>query len=182
MIPGAPRSSPPVRTRTRVGARDFLALPPQRYALGPAVYARVEAAAAQGLPRPSALALSPLHIEQHELLPLVRGGADVRRFIAAVAGQEQIEVVGVVGGVFARSRDHAPRPTLVTFLEWPDGYWWMAARPMDQRRLDPARPAEIRHAGERWPRPGGLGGWWSLTRVEGLVLRRTVDGADGPEG
>jgi hypothetical protein len=65
------------------------------------------------------------------------------------------------------------------FIEWPDGAWWLWARPLRDRVIRDDLPPEIRAAWDGWPRPSGLGGFWTRARVEGLRLQReTVDGAD----
>lgn len=156
-----------------MGPRSFTRFPVEEEAIGPSVLALVEEAAAKGPPRPAVLGLGPEHVEQYDLLPLLRAKADVHRFVAAVAGQEGLEAVGLVGtlGVRFGGRRNKPQAALVVFFEWSDGRWWSAVRPLHERKLRDDWPALIRTAEEGHPRPGGLGGWWSRARFEGLRLQ-----------
>ena len=169
----------PVRTRSTVGPRDLSRHPRDPAALGFVLAEVVEAAAAKGPPRPAILGFSGTHVEQHDLPPLVAQKADIHRFIAAVAGQEGMEAVAVVGTLGVRKGRGEAQPGLVVFIEWPDGAWWLWARPLRDRAIRDDLPPEIRAAWDGWPRPSGLGGFWTRARVEGLRLQReTVDGAD----
>ncbi|MCB9743948.1 MAG: hypothetical protein H6741_35510 [Alphaproteobacteria bacterium] len=161
-----------LRTRASIGPRDPEALPEAPEALGGSLMSRVEAAVERGLPRPVALGISPTHVEQFDLVPLLKAQADLHRFVSAVAGQEGMEVVALLGtfGVrFGRVRE--PRCSVICFLEWPDGAWWSALRPLDDKALREDWPAVVRSAWEGYARPGGLGGWWARSRREQLKLR-----------
>lgn len=163
----------PTRTRTTFGPRDLRRFPVEPTELGPKLFAIVEEAAQRGLPRPVILGFSAETVEQHELLPIARAGGDVHRFVAAVAGQEGVQAVALAGAVMVRfARDPAQtRAAVMVFVEWPDGRWWSALRILQDRRLVDEHPAIVRSAWAGHPRPGGLGGWWSRARVEGLRLQ-----------
>lgn len=170
----------PVRTRTTYGPRDLARFPTSPQALGPKLWDIVEEAAHRGLPRPVILGFSAETVEQHDILPIVRGGGDVHRFIAAVAGQPGMEAVALAGAVSVRFPREPQRQqgAVLAFIEWPDGSWWSALRLLQDRQLIADQPAIVRSAWERLPRPGGLGGWWSRSRVEGLQLHMAPALAD----
>jgi hypothetical protein len=163
----------PIRTRMSYGPRDEAVYPSDDdTALGEALLQRVEQSCVDGkLPRPVVLAFRGEVLERFDLPPVARSGADVHRFIGAVAGQEGVECVAVAGTLGLRRGGKDSGPGLVVFLEWPDNRWWSAVRPVPRRELDEAMPSVRRHADEGYPRPGGLGGWWSRSRFEGLKLR-----------
>ena len=173
----------PVRTRGTVGPRDPARFPADDKAIGPCLYGLVEAALThKGLPRPAVLGLGTDHVEQYDLLPVVRCGADPHRFIAAVAGQDQLRLVALVGGVSMRARGRPPQQALLAFLEWPDGRWWSGLRPLHEQGLREDWPMQVRCAEDGDPRPPGLGGWWSRARFEQLRLRPAEDGPQAGMG
>ncbi len=168
----------------RVGSslRDPDRYPYDDEPLGRSLLARAMELLERGTPRPTVLAFSEDQLWWYDLVPAIKMGADVGRLIAAVAGQDDVDCVGVVGVLNVRIGPTEPFPACVVFLEWPDGRWWSVMQPLRKRgdgRLEPrpgGEPME-RAAVEGWPRPGGLGGWWTRHRVEGLKLRvkRTDD-------
>jgi hypothetical protein len=163
-----------VRTRISIGPRDPQRFPGEDDDLGRSLLALVEGAIEeQGkLPRPSLLAFRPEQVEQYDLRPVVKSDADVHRFISAVAGQPGIEAVSLLGVLGVRfGRAPMPTPAVVAFVEWPDCRWWSAVRPLEERALREDWPALLRSAVEGYPRPGGMGGWFSRARREQLQLR-----------
>ena len=122
-------------------------------------------------------------VERYDLPGIVQSGGDVHAFTAAVAGQAGVEVVAIVGvlGV-ARGRDRERLPGLCVFVEWPDGRWWNALRIVRDASLHEEMPVMIRTADEGYPRPGGLGGWWSRSRFQGLSLRISRSGGQAGAG
>jgi hypothetical protein len=172
----------PIKMRIGGAERD-----PERYpldddALGRALLGRVEVVLAKGIPRPTVLAFTADQVWWYDLGPAVKMKADIHRLIAAIAGQDEIDCVAVVGVLKVRVSRGKHFPGAVAFLEWPDGRWWSSMQPLrsvGQRKLEPVPQAEVieRNAVDGWPRPGGLGGWWSRARREGLKLRvqRTGD-------
>jgi hypothetical protein len=165
-----------LRTRVSQAARD-----PERFptesdeALGQALLARVEALVAESkLPRPALLLFGPEQVTQVDLLPVQQTGANMHRFIAACTRVDlEVDVVALVGVMGLRlSRDSKQSiPAAMVFLERPDCRWWSAQRVLKEKKLSDELPARLRSAEEGWPRPGGLGGWWSRGRYEGLQLK-----------
>lgn len=176
MIPARFPVPLPVRVRIRTGARDPERLPSDDDALGPALLRILERATEQGkgLPAPAALVFFADQVQQADVRPLAKSKGDVHRFVASMTAQDDVLAVGIAGTIKLRWRkDLEPMPSLAVFLEWPDGRWWSAMRPVPKRTLDPAMEARIRMAEEGWPKPRGLGGWWSRARFEGLKIKLT---------
>jgi hypothetical protein len=171
------RPSPfPIKMRIGGIERDPERYPLEDEALGRALLARVERVLENGTPRPTILAFSADQVWWYDLVPAIQMKADIQRLIAAVAGQDGIDCVGVVGVLNVRVARGRAFPGAVAFLEWPDGRWWSFMLPLVRNsagQLSKVPAAELieRSAVEGWPRPGGLGGWWSRSRVEGLKLR-----------
>ena len=173
----------PIKMRIGGAARSAERYPAGDEPLGRALLARVETILEQGSPRPTVLALSDDQVWWYDLVPAIEAKADVHRLVAAIAGQDEIGCVGVVGVLNVKVGRSGGFPGAVVFLEWPDGRWWSVMLPLkrgpDGRVTRAARAEPIeRSAVDGWPRPGGLGGWWSRSRVEQLKLRvqRTGDG------
>jgi len=165
------RSMPfPVKLQVRAGARDFQRLPRVREELVETLFSQLETALAKGAPRPTCLALGPKAVLQYDLLPLVRGGSDLHRFIASVAGGGDVETVGIVGVLQSRV-GRTPAGFAVVFLEEADGRWWHAWKPVfrGQQELLGAQRNASAEAGD--PKPPGLGGWWARARSQGLSLK-----------
>jgi hypothetical protein len=180
-----PPKSVTVRTRVAYGPRDPERFPSEMDALGRSLYQLIEGVVReQGkLPRPCILGIRDELVERYDLPGIVQSGGDVHAFTAAVAGQAGVEVVAIVGvlGV-ARGRDRERLPGLCVFVEWPDGRWWNALRIVRDARLHEEMPVMIRTADEGYPRPGGLGGWWSRSRFQGLSLRISRSGGQAGAG
>ena len=165
------RSQPfPVKLQVRAGARDFKRLPRGREELVQTLFVQLEATLAKGLPRPTCLALGAESVLQYDLLPLVREGSDLHRFIASVAGGGDAETVGIVG-VLQSHKGRVPAAFAVVFLEESDGRWWHAWKPVfqGQEALLGTQRYACAEAGDA--RPPGLGGWWARARSQDLRLR-----------
>ena len=164
----------PIRLRVAIGKRDPERFPADAAALGHSLAGLAEAVITdrEKLPRPVALVIMADQVEQYDLAAVIQAKADVHRFIAAAAGQPGVEAVALVGALGVRFGPRVkPRPALVTFIEWTDCRWWSGVRPLHERRLREDWPAMERSAEEGYPRPGGMGGWFSRARREGLKLR-----------
>ena len=163
----------PIRTRMSFAERDPERFPREDDALGRAMLAVLEEHATNGrMVRPTGFGISADAVEYYDLLPVIRGQHDVHRFVSAIAGQPGMEVVALAGVLGVRiGRAPKPAPGLVVMLEWTDGRWWNATRLLDDRKLRDDWPARVRVAEDGWPRPNGLGGWWSRSRVQNLRLR-----------
>ena len=167
----------PSRIRVSVGTRNPELFPREDGELGEALYKRLEEAVERGkLPRPTALALHLDQITQYDILPILRSGGDVHRFLSAVSGQEGVELVAMVGLVRMGTPKAAKRPlAAMCFLEWPDSRWWWALRLLEERHFREDWPVVIRQAQEGDPRPGGVGGWFSRGRRERLRLNAEME-------
>ena len=174
-----------VRTRVAYGPRDPERLPFEDEALGAALYELVEKVVReQGkLPRPCILGLREELVERYDLPGVVQSGGDVHAFTSAVAGQSGVDAVAIAGVLGVRLGGARERvPALVTFVEWPDGRWWSALRVVRDRRLAEDLPVLVRRADEGYPRPGGMGGWWSRSRFQGLSLSLSRSGGQAGAG
>lgn len=161
--------------RLRIGVEALPAGAEDDASLGRALLGRVEAALDRGLPPPAAVAVLRGQLWWYDLAPAVHERHDLHRLVSAIAGQEGVAAVGMVG-VFRVRRGPRELPQgAVAFLEWPDCRWWAGLRPLDQGRPRQDLPALERSAEEGYPRPGGLGGWWSRSRREGLRLQARPD-------
>lgn len=169
----------PSKVRVSVGKRDPLVFPRDDDALGGVLYSRLEDTVAKGgLPRPTALAFQADQVTQFDLLPLLKSGAGVHRFLAAASGQEGTEAVATVGLVRMGPPQAAKRPlAAMCFLEWSDSRWWWALRLLEERSFREDWPTVIRKAKEGDPRPGGVGGWFSRGRRERLKLNAQMENA-----
>jgi len=171
MIDNSNRGRPfPYQVKVGVGKRDLELFPSSDEDLGMAVYKRLEQYIERGLPRPSALAFGEDQILQYDLLGLLQKGADIPRFLASVAGQKGVEAVATMG-IIKMGPKESGRLAAMTYVEWPDSRWWSAIRPLDGNDLHEDWPAIYRSAIEGYPRPRGVGGWYSRSRREGLRLQ-----------
>ncbi len=167
MIPG--RTTPfPVTLKVRVGTRDAQRLPLGDHALGMALFGRLESRIEKGRTSPVGLAIDAERVLEYDLDPLARTGGDLQRFLSAVAGGDPVDLLALLAVLRLKG---SKGMTAVTFLEWPDGRWWSAMRPLvihpNQAPIDPV----IRSAEDGCPKPGGMGGWFSRARVEKLCLK-----------
>ncbi len=160
--------------------------------LGRAVLERLLARLRRGRVAPTLIVLYPdraLALDLRPILAVVRTPVELHRHVAAFAGMPGVEAVGVVGLLRRRVRpadgDAGPdAPELVAgaFLEWSDGRWWCAIRPVDEdARPMPTDVDGVTRAVDGAARPGGLGGWFGRARFEGLRAHLSPRGgpADG---
>ena len=170
----------PSRLRITVGVRDKQKFPFEDDQLGMALYSRLEEAVKQKkLPRPSVLSLHSDQVTQYDILPLLKAGADVHRFVSAVSGQVGIEAVATVGLVRmgpAKRKGASRQLASMCFVEWPDSSWWGGLRLLEERVFRDDWPAVFRCAADGDPRPGGVGGWFSRSRRENLRLNAQLEG------
>ena len=169
----------PSRIRVSVGIRNPALFPQEDGELGGALYKRLEdAVELDKLPRPTALALHAEQITQYDILPILRSGGDIHRFLSAVSGQDGVELVAMVGLVRMGPSKATKRPlAAMCFLEWPDSRWWWALRLLEDRHFREDWPVVIREARDGDPRPGGVGGWFSRGRRERLRLNAQMESA-----
>lgn len=174
-----------IRTRVAYGPRTPERFPSGDDALGEALYRIVEDVLRDQakLPRPCILAIREELIERYDLPGVVQSGGSVHAFTSAVAGQHGVEAVAIVGVLGVRFGGTKERvPGLCAFLEWPDGRWWSALRVVRDRKLHEEMPVSVRTADEGYPRPGGLGGWFSRARFQGLTLSVSRSGGQAGAG
>lgn len=170
---------PAFRIRVSVTARDPTRFPfEDDDALGGRLYDLVCRAVVdpnRGPPRlvrPAMLTLQDDQIDQYDLAPFTRSDAHHRhRLLAAIAGQEDVRAVAVVGVLPVRlGRMPHPMPAASVFVEWPDNRWWLAWQFVDPREGLVGEHPVIRRAVDGWPKPGGIGGWFATARRLNLRL------------
>lgn len=138
-------------------------------ALGRAALDRLVARMARGPIRPSALLFRATTVHVVDLVPILQLGPDPHRRIAGLAGGDGLDALALVGPMVRRVRGQPVERFAGVFLEWPDGRWWAAFRPTDEHgRLVPTDSDDVLRAVDGNPRPGGLGGWFSRARFQGL--------------
>ena len=160
-------------------ARNLEQFPRDDEGLGKSVFKLVEAALAKGMPRPALFVFYSGQVDRFDLEPLMRQPRQVRdRMIAAIAGQSEVECVALVGVLqINRRKGQQGVRGAVTFIEWPDNRWWTCWLPLDASG-SPVPQAQVeRSAVDGFPRPGGVGGWFSLARRTGIRLH--VSGRQG---
>ncbi len=114
-----------------------------------------------------------------ELAPLIRAGASLKRFLAALSRSTAPggppEAVGVIGRVRSRDSSSGPRvPEAMVFLEWSDCRWWHWRALLESDGLTLRDGTEtVRSAVEGDRMPPGIGRWWSLGRRLGLKAQLT---------
>tara|TARA_B110000037_G_C17010046_1_gene460910 strand:+ start:229 stop:789 length:561 start_codon:yes stop_codon:yes gene_type:complete len=171
MIHNSSRGAPfPYQVKVGIGKRDPALFPVDDEQLALAIFSRLEQHIPKGLPRPTALALGIDQVFQYDLLGLLKSGADLPRFLASIAGQTGVEVVATMG-IIRLGPPASRRLAAMTYLEWPDSRWWSAIRPLDGNAFNDEWPGVFRSAMEGYPRPSGVGGWYSRSRREGLRLQ-----------
>lgn len=150
-------------------------------ALGLAMWKEVSLRGQRGLVRPSVIAMGEETAYVVDLVPLFGPPALVHRRVSALGGMSGVEALAVVGTMRRRRRGvEAGEPVAVVFAEWPDGRWWFAARPQEDRGgFVAGTEVDVLRAVDGATRPGGLGGWFSRARFEGLEARLDLGGAGG---
>mgnify|MGYP001393860626 CR=1 FL=1 len=169
------------KVRIHSGARDLERFPVGDDALAEQLTDRVFEALKKGHPRPALLALFADRVMQYDLPALIAPeGSLASPMIAAVAGQSGVECLALVGTLRMRRKTKTEGvQALTVFIEWPDSRWAMSWRTVDKARAPLMDQASFRCAVDGWPRPAGLGGWFSRARRQGLRLRLTGSSSDG---
>lgn len=173
---------PSFRLRILSAPRDPERFPDGDDALGESVFGMLCTALEKGLPRPAMLVVHPDKVEQFDMVPLLEAYPDDReRMMAAIAGQPEV-ACAVVAGVLRVRVGLLPEPgrAVAVFIEWPDNRWWTCWQLLDSSGALRADEPLVRKAVDGWPRPGGVGGWFSTARRHGLRLR--VDRPGEQEG
>lgn len=169
----------PLRLRIREGPREPR-FPHADEALGASVHALLVETLARGVPPPALLVFRGDRVQLVELRPILAARRDVHRAIASFCALPGVEAIALVGVLSPRRRPGAPGsfepepPRMaVSFVEWADGRWWFARRPVG------GADDTITRAVDGDPRPGGLGGWFQRARFEGLEILLAPHGEGG---
>jgi hypothetical protein len=160
---------PGIRVRVTVSPRapEFAAANDDEF--GERLLGKVLALLAKGGLPPAALLLRGDNVQIVYLEPLLRATKDSHRVIASLAGQPGVEAVAILGRFTQRQKDGPSRRLAGVFIEWSDGRWWASWRPISEEgRLIPTDEDEVLRAVDGTARPGGLGGWFSRARFQGL--------------
>jgi hypothetical protein len=92
--------------------------------------------------------------------------------MAAIGGQTEASCSALVGVFKVRfGRMPQPQRAVICFIEWPDNRWWTCWQLLDSDRKLVGDAPVVRRAVDGWPRPNGVGGWFSMVRRTGLKLR-----------
>lgn len=165
---------PPQTLRLRVGVqpRDPERFPDDDERLGEELSGRLATALERGVPPPVLVVLRADRVEIVDLRPVLEAPVPVDMFLAAAAGQEGVEAVGLLAVMERRAGDRVSERLAVAFLEWPDNRWWHAWCTLPAAPGTTPVPA-LSHsrALEGSPRPRGLGGWFSRARFHRLRLQ-----------
>lgn len=171
-----------VRLRSRRGVRDPYRFPVGDDALGRALFSTVLASAARGPMAPAMVTLWEREVAWFDLSAVLSQPPPLReRMVAALACQPDAREAALVGVLNLRfGRQGPPTPCAVVYLEWPDNRWWTAWQPVDAQYGPMTEAPTIRRAVDGCPRPGGVGGWFSLCRRLGLRLTlRPIERREG---
>lgn len=157
------------KLRAYVAPRDRDRFPEADESLGRALISTVHQALEKGTPRPGFFAFRGDEMDRFDLGPLMRAPRRRRDlFLAAIAGRSDIECVALLGVLRVGGSGARPKArSAVVYLEWPNNRWWTAWTPLGAEKNE----LTIRSAMDGWPRPGGVGGWFSLHRRTGVRLR-----------
>lgn len=163
----------PVRVRARRADRDLSRFPADDDALGMGLYAMVTDALARGIPAPALVTLWDAELNLYDLRPVLQASWPEREhLLAALAAQHESSCAALIGVLqVSRGRGASAQRAAVVYLEWPDNRWWTAWSPLDAERQPVLGEPLVRRAVDGAPRPGGVGGWYALSRRLGLKLR-----------
>jgi len=138
--------------------------------VGRGLLARLDRTLVRGGAPPAMLVVRSDAVWVIDLRPALAARLDPHRFVASFAGDPSALCVGVLGGMRrGGAGDEPPAPVAGVFIERRDGRWWGAWRDLTPE----GRPVATDHdailrARDGATRPGGLGGWFSRARFEGL--------------
>jgi hypothetical protein len=168
---------PTIQLQRSRALRDIEEFPSADSELGAAFWKKLVDSLGRGRPKPAFLLVLPDAIESVPAAQVTAHGPLASlRISAALAGEPGAEALGLAGAVSVKTRrDGEPAPALLVFFERPDNRWWLAWSPLDEGGQVRWASPEVRAAVDGWPRPRGLGGWFSLSRREGLRLERAPE-------
>ncbi|MFH1468221.1 MAG: hypothetical protein ABIO70_27790 [Pseudomonadota bacterium] len=163
-----------IEVQVRIGTRgrDPESFPREDDALGERLAELVRTTLLRGVPPPAVVVLRAERVDLVDLRGILDAHLSVHRFIAAAAGQDDVEAVALLAVVDQREAGKPVGHTGMVFVEWPDNRWWHGYHLLSQafKPLDDM-PMVLRRAVDGLPRPDGLGGWFSRARFERLKLR-----------
>jgi hypothetical protein len=162
-----------LRIRGSVGPRDQTLYPAEDGALGLSLFGMVESALTRGRPAPAVFLISADTIDRFRLTEIKTQSPNGRqRMLAAMASLDGIECMAMLGAFRFRGKGPLHGAWVASaFIEWPDNRWWSVWQPIGPRGSLVGNAPQFRTALEGSPRPGGMGGWFSLARRAGLKLR-----------
>ena len=163
----------PFQLRVHVGSRDLDRFPAEDEALGEGLFTMLSEVLIRGLPRPSLMVFRPDQIDRFDVVPVLKSPQPHRsRMMAAIGGQAEASCSALVGVFKVRfGRMPQPQRAVICFIEWPDNRWWTCWQLLDEQRQLVGDAPIVRRAVDGWPRPNGVGGWFSMVRRTGLKLR-----------
>lgn len=166
-----------LQLRVQAGPRALDRLPLDDDDLGEAIFRDAAERISRGAPAPTAIALTPTSVQRIDLGPVIRLGAGAPlRFLASMAGQPDVDCLAQLAVLQQRRAGRPPERGLCLFIEWTDCRWWLRWLPLDAEGGPRWAALHTRRAREGWPRPNGLGGWFSLARRAELRLRLEAPG------
>jgi len=162
-----------LKLKGSVGPRDPAAYPGGDFELGSALFAQVSAALQRGRPAPSVFLIMEDTVERFSMRPLAgRSRPSRQRILAGLAGIEGVECVVMLGAFKFSGKGPLNGAWVASvFIEWPDNRWWTAWQPLGPQGALVGDAPQVRCAEDGSPRPGGMGGWFALSRRTGVKLR-----------
>jgi len=162
-----------LRLQGQGAPRDMTVFPADDDLLGMSLFSQVTLALERGIPRPATFVFFEERMDRFSMSGLADLSARARnRIIAGMAGQDDVECVAMLGAFRFRGKGPLNGQWVASvFLEWPDNRWWTAWQPIGPKRGLVGDGPQVRNALDGSPRPGGVGGWFALSRRAGLKLR-----------
>lgn len=167
-----PSPEPGIRLQVGARPRDPVEFPADDDALGHSLAGMVLRSVERGVPPPAILVIRREQVDIIDLRPILQAGLSVHRFIAAAAGQPEVEAVALLAVLDIEEGGKPLGRAGAAFIEWPDNRWWQGYhllgggfRPVNDV------PLTVRRAVDGLPRPRGFGGWFSRARFQRLSLR-----------
>jgi hypothetical protein len=158
-----------IRVRVTLARRQPEFVATDEDAFGRSLVDRVIKAVGRGPLPPAVFLFRKDDVQIVYVAPLLAVAKDPHRVLASLAGQPGVEAMAILGRFTQRQKGAEPRTLAGAFIEWTDGKWWASWLPVDNEgRLIPTDEDEVLRATDGRPRPGGLGGWFTRARFEGI--------------
>jgi hypothetical protein len=168
--------------RVRVMERDYEVFPSDDDRLGESLWSMLSERIGRPIP-PVLFVFRADQVDVVELMPILQEGLSLHRFTSAAAGQADVQAVALLGTPTLLRDDKPLGRVASSFIEWTDNRWWQATLPLDDQFM-PLRemPREVRRAVDGFPKPNGVGAWFSTARFFRLKLglRRAEPEAESP--